>query len=464
MKDVDKLIRETLKTIGGEYAPRPSAAENLLNRRIRIRRVTRFARNGLILASLLIILAITVPALVADLTGDEDQPLTTQPGPEQQIREPATLPESRTLRDVPWEKIGKGWLIALYVNDVFTEDRDEDGSTVLYIIDSQGVLYEVTRWGPTQKVGDKAPYEIIDWSPTGKSALLSWRDRRSDESGVWEIDLRSTKTIDLNQSNFGSKGDTERALYIKGYTWPTGSNLVLSRTSPGSALMRSDREGNVLSTLGESGLSGEDEFRRWLYRPNGREVVIGTPEGLRLVRIDGSIVRELPTPPDCHPVRWWTSNSILAACHDDQNFFQLWDVHLSGAAPSPITELPNRVPGVDLGYYDAVVLDDQIFLQWIGDCCAGGVERLISRMESASLITPPEGGLPPVGAIDGCCNYLLTVSGHYLAVWASNVSEPGGSIYFLDPGGENHRPVLLGPEHVTAVTSVVAFPSLLPEM
>lgn len=459
MKDVDKLIRDSLKSIGQGYAPHPSAAENFLTQRISRRRAAHLARNGLVLASLLMILAVTVPALVAQFTRGEDQPLTTQPGPELQIREPATLPTAHKLRDVPWGKIGKGWLIALYENDVFTPERDEDGSTVLYLIDPEGVLYEVTRWGPTQKVGETAPYEIIDWSPTGETAILLFADSGFDQSGVWEIDLRSTRVTELDPSKFESTGEAEYALYVKGYTWPTGSNLVVSRSSPGSALIRTNRDGKILSTLWESE-SSENEVTGWLYRPNGREVVIGSPEGLRLVRIDGSLAREWPTLPSCAPVRWWTPNSILASCPDDQHFSQLWVVPIDGAAPFQLTALSNRVPGSDFGYHDAVVVNDQVFLQWSGDCCAGGVERLISRSESEPLLAPAAGG-SPVGSIGGGYDALLTVSGNNLAIWA--ISDPGGSVFFLDPSGKNHRPVLLGPEDVTAVTSVVAFPSLLPE-
>lgn len=56
---------------------------------------------------------------------------------------------------------------------------------------------------------------------------------------------------------------------------------------------------------------------------------------------------------------------------------RLWLIETDGSPGAPLTEYPAEPPDVvDFGYHDAWPTDDEIFLQWRGDCGGAAVANL----------------------------------------------------------------------------------------
>jgi hypothetical protein len=108
---------------------------------------------------------------------------------------------------------------------------------------------------------------------------------------------------------------------------------------------------------------------------------------------EGAVMGELWSPPDttCEPVRWWDADSLLAVCYGQSassapldeygqphTFYgRLWVLETDGTPGAPLTEYPAESPSVvDFGYHDAWPTDDQVFLDWSGDCGSSAVATL----------------------------------------------------------------------------------------
>jgi hypothetical protein len=93
-------------------------------------------------------------------------------------------------------------------------------------------------------------------------------------------------------------------------------------------------------------------------------------------------------------VRWWDADTFLAACYglgpgsaplDDYGqphtyYGRLWLLETEGSPGTPLTEYPAEPPSVvDFGYHDAWPTDDDVFLQWSGDCGSSAVATLTAE-------------------------------------------------------------------------------------
>ena len=161
-------------------------------------------------------------------------------------------------------------------------------------------------------------------------------------------------------------------------------------------LERRTPDGTILSVIYGQSYVGGGRTMAWLYRPDGTSVVVAGSGGISEMSNEGSVLGELWAPPDtlCEPVRWWDADTFLAACYglgpgsaplDDYGqphtyYGRLWLLETEGSPGTPLTEYPAEPPSVvDFGYHDAWPTDDDVFLQWSGDCGSSAVATLTAE-------------------------------------------------------------------------------------
>ena len=307
-------------------------------------------------------------------------------------------PAAAAVADVPWSKVGPGWMLAMW--DPAAGHGPGAGSpgewtsgmfpTKLYLIDPAGARYAITTFPAT---GNGPFPQLVDWSGDGSHALFYLSGERH-RPNVISVDLhtgaQTTLTVD---------GEPR-------YTRPDGTAILVSTRDNGKdTLKRIDLAGNPQFTyptdLGDAGQFGGE----YLESPDGTQLVLttaipGNPQGrkpgnsLVVVRNDGTVVRELPSPMaggDCSPVRWWTPTVILAHCLASGG--QLWQIPQDGEAPTALTAVNSRngddprFKG-DYGDGDAWQLPSGTFLQSAGACGSIFLSRLTPDKGTAR-VTPP---------------------------------------------------------------------------
>jgi len=312
----------------------------------------------------------------------------------------APAPAAAAVADVPWSKVGPGWTLAMWNPAAgYGPGARPPGewsasalTTTLYLIDPAGARYAITTFPPR---GNGPDPRLVDWSGDGSHALFYLSDKQGPGPNVISVDLhtgaQTTLTVDGKPS----------------YTRPDGTAILLSTSVNGTdTLKRIDLAGNPQFTyptdLGDAGQFGGD----YLESPDGTQLVLttanpGNPQGrkpgnsLVVMRNDGTVVRELPSPMPgghCDPVRWWTPTVILARCGADSGS-QLWQVPLDGEAPTALTAVNSGQdddPGFkgDYGDRDAWQLPSGTFLQSVGACGTIFLSRLTPDKHTAR-VTPP---------------------------------------------------------------------------
>ena len=289
------------------------------------------------------------------------------------------LPDALGRDAVPWDQVGDGWYVVLYdPSKAYPVDAAD-------VREGPAVLYLVTAWPAGIYVN------LVD--ATATSALVA---RQSED-----VDLTDYQFVDLTtgEMSVAYTSDWPESSYVSSWppaslTRPTGANVVV-HLSDGSTewLERRSSGGSVLSRVLEQPYVEGDRSIAWLYGHEGTSIVVAHRDGVRQVGIDGSLIAELWSPPEtvCDPVRWWDSDIFLAACYglgpasapfDEYGephiyYGRLWLIDTDGTAGVPLTDFPADPPiVVDFGYHDAWPTDDDIYLQWSGDCGASRVATL----------------------------------------------------------------------------------------
>jgi len=226
-----------------------------------------------------------------------------------------TYPSALGRNLIPWEKVGAGWTVVLY-NPCSGPGGKED--PVYYLVDPDGTRYEITTvpfgFGlPSYELaagcltkggGAQISGLVLDWAPAGAVALLS--TGCCDEVNVHLLDVRTggVTKVGGNLNQYGGACGS-------GLTRPTGQQLIVcNEQNTHGFLTRYDREGHPRLVLAHVG-----DLPSWLYQPDGVRLVVGTP--LRLIRNDGTVVRQLASLPgyDCVAVRWWDPATVLVRCY-----------------------------------------------------------------------------------------------------------------------------------------------------
>lgn len=353
----------------------------------------------------------------------------------------------RTLADVPWSKIGPGWMLAQWsavtphppgVLPAPGEPTSENASTTLYLVDPTGTRYNVKTLAPGTNL------RLTDWSGDGSHALLA--EPYTTPTSAVSIDLRTGEQTTVPVAGFPS------------YTRPNGAALLSSTTFNGNkpgTLKRIDLEGNTQLTYPTEDLGGAGQFSgRFAESPDGTQLVLGTANlgnevvarsdnSLVVMNHDGTVVRTLAAPmPNamCDPVKWRTPGTFLVHCRaEGSTANQLWEVPLDGGAPTALTAVNSGQQddpgfGGDLGDRDAWTLPSGTFLQSSGAGCSVFLSKPTSDGHTTRVQVPDVSG----GAV-------VTGVAHDRLVLLDQPNCGGtSSLVSYDPAADTST-VLLGP-------------------
>jgi TolB protein len=351
--------------------------------------------------------------------------------------------------NVPWAKVGQGWMLALWNPITPTmpgsppapnEPTRESATTTLYLVDPQGNRYPITTFAP------EAYPQVVDWSGDGSHALI---EQEKYEPGASSSPLFS---VDLHTG-------VQTTLPITGsarYTRPNGDALLIStghdRGTPGT-LKRIDLAGNELQSYPTDDLGGAGHFSGgYLQSLDGTQLVLGTANvesdgytrsdnSLVVLGSDGKIIRTLPSPmskAECSPLRWWTSTVVLSHCESAAGG-QLWKMPVDGGPATALTAV-NSAQGDDPGFRGdygdgaAYELPSGTFLQTAGACGTEHLSRLTPDMHTTVVKVP--------GVSDSI--RLIGVTGDKLLLSAKVGCGDTTSLLTYDPAA-NTSTVLLGP-------------------
>lgn len=282
------------------------------------------------------------------------------------------FPEARPPEEIPWERVGEGWLLARYVEA--SDSWETSTREALFLIDPEDVMYAVTGWDGTQ---------ILDWSPDGRRVL------------TFDGELKVVGLADGAASGVLAVIPIE--WHVDGRFPPAGDGLVLRLATEGHVRLEVvGADGALRATFADfdypAGGYGDPAFVEmgitWLYDPDGTQLVVATGEGIVLRDGQGVVVGMLDTPGlGCTLSRWWDEGSVLAACYDRDwaasacwyrgpvpDGRSLWAVPLDGSAATLLTPQPVCVSEATEpapAYVDGLAIGDVLAAR-TGSCCECG--------------------------------------------------------------------------------------------
>ncbi len=331
---------------------------------------------------------------------------------------------------IPWSQVGPGWTIATWgpTPGVAPGEQPPAGTpgpehetTKVFLVNPIGGRYLVTTLAPP------ASWQIADWSPDGRRALLL---QRATGGTVDQLDL-TTGAV--------HKVASEPSLLRASYSQPAGRAVLVGRDVPATG----DALRPALVRLGLDGTQQQSypmDFPKvgqydgsWLSTPDGTQLVMGARKGMAVVGNGGTIIRELTVPggAGCSPVRWWDGGVVLATCSSSASP-QLWLVPLSGAPPTVLT----RPSGDDLGDIDAWRIPSGTFAQSLGGCGSEFLSRVGANGTTTRVAVP---GIDPTKTI-------VVIGSHDDQLLLQATADCGGgqSLLWFSPSA-NTTTVVLGP-------------------
>ena len=279
---------------------------------------------------------------------------------------------------VPWDWVDDQWIL-------FNYWPGSGQAYALYLLSPQGDLYEVYEWDASEITS----FFLLDWRPDGRALLVGADLVGTTGADLLMFDLPGRSYATVHTAPFPSA-------FRASFTRPTGRDIVLDVNDPARERIEVRRtSGSLFSVLVDRPLPGWDEPKTtWLYGLGGVTVVTGDDDGLRLLDNQGSLIRKLDSPgTNCKPVHWWNASTVVAGCVPDDVialvpmsiYQQLWRVPTDGSAATAITDPPGYTPmEVDFGYVDMVRVGGEVYVQWAGDCGAGG--RSLVGARGASVV------------------------------------------------------------------------------
>lgn len=403
---------------------------------------------------------------VAQQTSTVTQKSTDAPTPSKVTSASAT-PAAATgteaaLSDVPWSKVGPGWILAEW--SPVTPHRpgekqapgaptEENSATTVYLVDPVGNRFAITTFAPGSNLG------LVDWSGDGTHALFAPKF----------VAPTSAVSVDLHT---GEKTTVPVAGFPR-YTRPSGKALLVSTSFNGDKpgiLKRVDLKGDPQFTYSTDDLGGAGQFSgRWAESPDGTQLVLGTANlgnevvarsdnSLVVMSNDGTLIRTLPAPMAnamCDPVKWWTPESLLAHCTAPKSSAnQLWEVPLDGSTPTMITAVNSGQgddPGFagDLGDTNAWKLPSGTFLQSSGACGTAFLSRLAPDGHTTRVKIP---GMSDDVIVAGTADDRLLVRGQVGC-------GPTNSLVSYDPSADSATVLLGPPVNGGGVSQVMLYPN-----
>jgi hypothetical protein len=351
---------------------------------------------------------------------------------------------------IPWTQVGPGWTLAVWSPSPSTQPGDDapdpqaNAAQTLFLTNPIGGRYvEASLPAGT-------PQNLVDWSASGRVALLSTKD----PTPVGSVSAADLLVLDL----VGGKTSTSHITGISGQddvglTRPSGrailANQVPASSQSGDAsLVRLGLDGAHQLTFPATFAQVGSYVGSWLSASDGTRLALGASAGIALVGNDGRVIRELPVPAvdstGCAPLRWWTPDVILVRC-----FTRLWLVPTSGGGPTALTA-PVSDNGPDTADLDAWRVGAATFVQDAGACGY----RYLARLGADGTTTP----LPVPGVDSETSVFVLGTDGTRLEVFTTIACGGGQSVLWFDPA-TNTTDVILGPGiNGGGVTVALAYP------
>jgi TolB protein len=302
------------------------------------------------------------------------------------------------------------------------EPAPETAATTLYLVDPAGGRYAIATFGPS---GDGSRPGLADWSGDGSRALLVTGGYGAPKV-VTEVDLHNGA-----QTTFTVTDSFESARFTR----PEGKAVLLQTASYSShgSLERVDLAGNHQLTYPVA-----PDFKGYLARPDGTQLVVGTDSGLALMGNDGVPGKALPIAgqKDCAPTRWWDTGTttVVARCADSPQS-QLWLVPIDGGAPTALTAPNNGQKGPDYGDTNAWQVPAGTYVQALGACGVIYLAKLNADGTTSPVSVPNVGGQTIV---------VVGVNGGDLDLQAKAGCGGGQSLVDYNPSAGTST-VLLGP-------------------
>lgn len=366
------------------------------------------------------------------------------------------------LSDVPWSKVGPGWVLAEW--SPVTAHRPgekqapdaptgENSSTTVYLVDPAGNRFLITTFAPGSNLG------LVDWSGDGSHALFA--PRFVAPTSAVSVDLHTAEKTTVPVAGFPK------------YTRPSGKALLVSTSFNGGkpgTLKRIDLKGDPQFTYSTDDLGGAGQFSgQYAASPDGTLLVLGTANlgnevvarsdnSLVVMSNDGAVIRTLPAPMAkamCGPVKWWTPGSLLVHCTAERSAAsQLWEVPLDGSTPTSITAVNSGQQddpgfGGDLGDANAWRLPSGTFLQSAGACGTAFLSRLTPDGHTTRVKVP---GVSDDVVVAGSADDRLLVRGQVGC-------GPTDSLVSYDPAAGNSTVLLGPPVNGGGVSQAILYPS-----
>ncbi|MFN8194476.1 MAG: hypothetical protein U0R80_09355 [Nocardioidaceae bacterium] len=274
--------------------------------------------------------------------------------------------------DVPWDRVGDGWYLAVVDKGSRTDDGwVEPRRELLELVNPRGGRYEVFE---TRVRDGRGSILLVDWSLDAGTALMVVDNGLTTQRAL-AVDLRSGAEREVRLPR------TVADIALR----PDGDGLfatTFGSAAPGSRrLLTLDWTGvrSVVATgVGSNVLPSAD----------GTQLVSGptTSSGRALRVLDaatGDVTARVPLPMGCDPYRWWAPGVVAARCWGDHQAIELWAVPLDGSAATQLSTYHGRRSD-DLGDVDARQLGGLTYLQATGPC---GFEFLARQEADGSATT-----------------------------------------------------------------------------
>jgi hypothetical protein len=351
------------------------------------------------------------------------------------------------LSQIPWKSVGAGWLLATWSPST-ASSAVPPAPTVpaspltLFLVNPAGGRYLVSSLPSSDT--------LVGWSSDGRRALLE--SFSGGQSSLTVLDLTTGKVADT----FAIAQATSLA-----FTRPDGSAVLAAvptlNVSPQQyTLTRYAFDGATQATYPTSFSSSGTFAGSFLETPAGTTVYMWAQTGLAVVSNGGDVLSQFPEPglEGCQLVRWWSSTSILSSCLGKGTTTpggggapRLWDIPVSGGAPSAVTATP--VPP-DSGDESGYRLPTGIYTQSAGGCGYVYLAKVQSDATTAPVTIP--------GVTSGDSQFILGANGAKLAVHATLACSSGQSLLWYDTS-TNTTTVVLGPTvNGGSVPSALAYP------
>jgi len=238
---------------------------------------------------------------------------------------PAQAGTTRERAGVPWDQVGDGWVLTTIIRGPMGEITARARS--LELISPEGTRYSLhaTRKQPMENNVDPSNFMLIGWDPEARTALLKRY-----------VSLHRTQAIRLDLESGSSQ-----TLALPKREMATGlrpdGNGVLSQTLGGKILSITWAGDRTL--LGQTGQGGATTT------PDGTAVVVAEPGHLTVLPLDGSAEREIATPGECRPLRWYDDTQLLASCYLLRKGSQLVTIGLDGTVTPRASLRATSKPG-----------------------------------------------------------------------------------------------------------------------